>query len=326
MKRLVSERGYFDAMSFAVVKEWEDVFCQRLHTGIIKLHFNWFIKAWNRAIFYYIPFTTSKRKWRLAFVFSAGSDRPFRMKNVIPIYVDFHPRVMNKVIKDTRKLPCWFVTSKELCYRVRERSPYNNCFFVPQSVADQWISMTIPEKSMDVIQIGRKNPVLHEWMLKYCEEHVGVEYVYMCDETKHIYQSTLRGVIGTIDGRENFMHTLASAKISLVSTPGKDRSSRRYDESVDFFTARFYESAAARCFLVGRYSENDESKQIGIEKICRQAENYQEFEAAITKCLHADVRTEENEYCEFLKENCTSKRVENVLKVLKDNGFDIQHL
>lgn len=323
MKRMVSERRYCTGQWFDVVKEWEDVFCERLQTGMIQLHFNGLIKAWNRAVLYYIPFRISKKRWRLGFVGSAGSDRPFRMKNVIPIYVDFHPRVMEKVIRDTRKLPCWFVTSGELCKRIREKAPGANCFFLPLSVADQWVAPRHVEKTIDVIQIGRKNPLLHEWMLAYCEQHPETDYVYRNEEKPDTYTSTLRGDIGGIDSREDFMSALGRAKISLVSTPGMDHSSRRYDPSVDFFTPRFYESVAARCFLIGRYSENDESRQIGIQPLCRQVRSREELETAVTECLHMKVEEREAEYLAFLNQNCTSRRVEEVLRVLRERGFEV---
>lgn len=321
MKRLVSERKYIKGISFDVVKEWENIFCEHLNTRIYELHFNIFIRIWNRAILYHIPFTTNKKKWRIGFVFSAGSDRPFRMKNVIPIYVDFHPRVMDKVIKDTRKLPCWFVTSKELCTKIREISSYNNCFFVPLSLADNYIQRVNVEKNIDVIQMGRKNKILHEYMLHYCCENPEVNYVYMEDEESKEYVSTTWGYMGKIEGREQYFEFLRSAKISLVSSPGMDQSSRRYDESVDFFTPRFYESAAARCFMIGRYSENAESDQIGIKRICINVKKYNDFKQSISRCLKDDIRDYESMYLEFLNNNCTSKRLEYILDVMKEKGF-----
>jgi len=324
MKRLVSERRYHHAMAFEVVKEWEDVFCKKLNTGIICLHMNFFIKAWNRLILYYIPFTASKRRWRIGFVWSAGSDRMFRMRNVIPIYIDFHPRIMDKLAHDTRKLPCYFVPSMEFAGMLNEKSGKNNCFFLPQSVPDKYIPKVNVEKTIDVIQIGRKNKVLHEYMLRYCEKNPGVNYVYMSDVEKFQYISTTNGRMGSIDTREEFIDTLRRARISLVSSPGRDNSSRRYDESVDFFTARFYESVAARCFLVGRYTENRECEYLGIKDVCYNANSYEEFEKAIAEYLVKDIGDVEETYMQFLNNNSTSKQFERVMQVMREKGFEVE--
>lgn len=323
MKRVVSERRYYHDISFEIVKEWENVLCEKLHSDIICLHMNFFIKLWNRAVLYYIPFKTDRKRWRLGLVFSAGSDRPFRTKNVIPVYIDFHPRVMDKVIRDTRKLPCFFVTSQNICNMINQKSKVNNCYFVPLSIPDRYISNVPSEKKIDVIQMGRKNNILHRYMLEYCEKNPEIEYVYMSDRERGEYISTVRGKIGRVQTRQEYFSMLRSSKISLVSSPGMDSSSRRYSGETDFFTPRFYESVAARCFLIGRYSDNEECEKIGIKKVCKSVENFPEFEEQMDRFLHQDIEDEEATYLEFLQNNCTTRRIDDILRIMKNKGFKI---
>lgn len=107
-----------------------------------------------------------------------------------------------------------------------------------------------------MIQFGRKNPVLHSYMLKYCKLYPNVEYVYQTSDGSLTYTSTTRGNIGKFDNRPEYMQMIAKSKVSLVSTLGIDKSKNM--GGIDFFTPRFYESAAYYCHLIGRYTMNDE--------------------------------------------------------------------
>ena len=102
------------------------------------------------------------------------------------------------------------------------------------SVSDRYFSPNFEKyrrKTIDVIRIGRRDPLLHEYMLRYANEHKDIEYVYSPEGKYSDYLSTTRGNIGEIDSRDNFINTLASAKVSLVSPPGMDRKIPRDMES-----------------------------------------------------------------------------------------------
>lgn len=129
---------------------------------------------------------------------------------------------------------------------------------MPLSVSDKHYAPNFERyhKTIDVIQFGRRDPILHEYMLRYSAEHKDVDYVYSVSGGKRSeYLSTIRGTIGSISGRDSFIQTLASAKISLVSSPGMDEN-QPITYGVSFPTPRFYESAILGCALIGRYPDN----------------------------------------------------------------------
>ena len=95
-------------------------------------------------------------------------------------------------------------------------------------------------------------------MMEYVAEHPDVEYVYQSNNGSLTYISTTRGNLGKFDKRNEYVELLKSCRISLVSTPGMDKSRTDFG-NVDFFTPRFFESAAFYCHMLGRYIENKEA-------------------------------------------------------------------
>ncbi len=73
-----------------------------------------------------------------------------------------------------------------------------NVYFIHRCVSDQYFTQEVPAKDIDVIQIGRKNPVMHQFMLDYCKEHPDVEYIFQSEDASLNYNSTTRGNIGKI--------------------------------------------------------------------------------------------------------------------------------
>lgn len=127
----------------------------------------------------------------------------------------------------TKKLRLFYVTSRAVYDLIKAEDPSSNVHYMPLSVSDKYFSSNFERyrrKTVDVIRIGRRDPLLHEYMLRYADEHKDIEYVYADIAGKYsCYISTTRGNIGEICSREDFINTLASAKVSLVSLPGMDK-------------------------------------------------------------------------------------------------------
>jgi hypothetical protein len=184
---------------------------------------------------------------------------------------------------------------------------------MPFSISDKYIANKIPIKNIDVIQLGRKNPILHQYMLDYCEKYKNIEYVYQICNKGHLeYVSTLRGNIGRYDTRQQYIELLSSCKISLVSTPSVDDSKKFH--GIDFVTPRFFESAAFYCYMIGRYTENKETDLLGLSSICTNISSYESFENEISRLLSYKEFKYKDQYDVFLKNNCTSKRCKEIIK------------
>lgn len=112
------------------------------------------------------------------------------------------------MVESTKKLPVYFVTNYQIFQEIRNKYKGANCFYVPLTAADQYFTEEIPEKEIDVVQVGRKKPVLHQYMLDYCKEHPETEYVYAAEQREQGSVSTKRGLLDRMDTREQYMELL----------------------------------------------------------------------------------------------------------------------
>lgn len=313
MHEIVSMRNYEKWPSWDIVYEWEDVFSAGMKMNISSPSS---ISLFVRKCLYHLHikdrfwagFKADKTSYNFIFVMNSSSPILFSYKNCIPIFLDTPSDTVDCVIKTTKGLPFFIVTNFDF-YGKLEKNGVSNVIYMPLSIPDKWITDVMPEKSLDVLQFGRKNAVLHEWMLSYCREHKNVEYVYQTEDGSLMYTSTIRGGVGKFDSRESYIKLLSSARVSLVSSPGCDGG--RFGD-IDFITPRFYESAAAYCYLLGRYTENEESKIVGIREICENVKSYKEFEKALTDVLSHGKKLDMDRYKNFLESNKTSVRVEAI--------------
>lgn len=312
--QILSERAYEKWASWAVVYEWEDVFSEIIKTDIKSVYASGKIGREIRRMatenFEYGKKYKNGSKYKLAFVMNADLYRMFTMKGVVPIFLDFSYGMIDTIMDATKELPIYWVTCLDIYANIKQRGG-KNVRYIPLSISDKYLSESVPSKDIDVIQFGRKNSVLHDFMLKYCEAN-DVEYVYQTSDGSLEYYSTKRGNIGRFDSRDEYMTLLSRAKISLVSTPGRD-SSRDFG-GIDFITPRFYESAAMYSHMIGRYTDNEEAKIIGIDRVCANISNYNEFENAMNYAIHTPCEENLDKYRDFLKENCTSMRAKVLLQ------------
>lgn len=85
---------------------------------------------------------------------------------------------------------------------------------------------------------------------------------------------------------------------------------------MDFFTPRFYESAAFYCKMLGRYSENKEAELLDIKAICSNVRSYEEFERRLDFLLDKSSDFLYDSIFQFANNNKTSKRASEMLNKL----------
>lgn len=247
--KIITERNSTNLSFFQVTYEWEDILAKVLNTDFYSIR----KKLSNNKIQEYLlerlmsifPFKTNKSKWNIVFIMYPRLSHRYKFKSIIPIYLDVHKKWKDKIISDTRKLPIYFVTSLDLYEDIKKTESNSECVYLPLSVSDIYYAQRIPKKSVEVVQLGRKNRILHEFMLKYCETK-DVNYIFNNNGT---YNSTKNGNIGQLSTRQEYMSLLTKARVSLVSTPAVDGD--KDFGGYDFFTPRFYESAISYCYMIG---------------------------------------------------------------------------
>ena len=243
-------------------------------------------------------------------------------ENTLPIFIDvFLDKEIDLLISATRNLRIFYVTSKDIFDRIKAKSPASGVHYMPLSVADMYHSEDFARyrhKTLDVIQMGRKNPVLHEYMLRYAQEHPDIDYAYVAQGSAsgHLYISTKRGEIGKVVDRKSFIKFLASAKVSLVSSPAYDGSITNI-LPLNFPTPRFYESAVLGCALLGRYPDNQEFTELNMRKYCHSVTSYEDFCEALERALAQSPEELYAQNRDFILNSLTSKRAEQIQRDLE---------
>jgi len=237
-------------------------------------------------------------------------------KNIIPILLDCFADVIDKVPEYFKKSKFLFVTNVEVLAHLKKTAIANKIAFVPLSISDKYYRDKIPAKTLDVVQTGRQNPILHEWMLQLVNKHPHIEYVYSSVKDKqHNYFSTKRGWLGPIESRNEFMDFLATAKISLVSAPGIDGGEKRTG-GFNPVTPRFYESAICYCYMVGRFPDSPDFIQNEVSSVCERPSDYHDFETMIVKMLREPF-IHRDKYEPFIQSHLTSTIAKTIQEELK---------
>lgn len=305
-----------------MVYEWEDIMKESLGCNLSSLHATGVVGRKIRSLSVKLTSIGQTIKFdpncdiQFVWVMNSKGYRNYSYKNCIPIYLDFPSGMVEQIKNATKDLPCYWVTSYAI-YEQLVQAGSKNVYYIPISISDKYRTIgeaSLTRKSLDVIQFGRKNPVLHDYMLSYCKRNPEVEYVYQTYNGSLTYCSTTRGDLGKFDDRNEYMSLLSSAKVSLVSTPAFD--CVRDFGGVDFVTPRFFESAAMYCHMIGRYTENKEAELLEIGKICPNVASQEEFDALLTQMLSTENAENVKKYEGFLKKNVTSERMKAMKRVL----------
>lgn len=319
---IFSPRAFEHSPSWSVVYEWEDVIADCLHWEISPLYktgkFGRKLRGGvRRTNICYDHFPAyNKGKWHLTWVMNAKDYRLYTRHGIIPIFLDFHSDMVQVIAEVTKCLPVYWVTSYHI-YELLKEVRSNNVQYMPVSISDKYIQNVVPKKTVDVIQFGRLNPILHKFMLDYCSRNPNVEYVYHTYDGSMEYVSTKRGIIGRFEKREEYMKLLSSCKVSLVSTPGMDKGPNNVRDfgTNDFVTPRFFESAVFYSHMIGRYSDIKETEMLKIPSVCCNVRLQEEFDNELDKALNTDCAVNLERYKQYLTENVTSVRAESIKEV-----------
>lgn len=306
-----------------IVYEWEDEFSKVLGIPLVpvgKLYDKIYKpgvarKLLNRLNYYQIrdKYLFTPEKHFLAFHIGPPGVYSFHSrKDVIPIIIDFWKNEnldrLRKIFSTTKIV---FVTSKEVYNFLIEKETGITLELLSLSLPDKFCNLEETKKDIDLIQIGRQNQKINEFVQKFLEEYPETNYVYSVKSEGKVYNvSTKYGIINEGDDRNSFIDLLSRSKVSLLSAPGLDGDSVRTG-GFSPVTPRFFESAACRCFMLGIYPENEDFMYYGIEKVCENIKDYNSFKEKVLSFLRSESFPD---YSKFLKVNLSSVRA-NELKI-----------
>ena len=240
-------------------------------------------------------------------------------KQLIPIVMDLWRDDFSDFIKIAPHFRLLFVTNLQAYEELSPR--LSNLRYLPFSLADQYFNQPLPIKDIDIIQYGRRNPQLDQFMSHLLANHPEIHYLtteaFDQGKTIHIYSNKF-GDMGESDSRRTFMNILSRCKVSLVSTVSMDGS--RATGGIDPVSPRFLESMAAGCHLVGRIPDNKEFRATGITEVCHHVTSYQQFEQLICNLL-SQHGPPNPKYHHIVQERLTSALPAQIISALRSlNG------
>ncbi len=320
--RNTKQKYYWD-----IVHEWEDVFKEVLGVSIILVGQEYdmiykpsvYRKIHNRLGGAQLVDRFTKKK-ELYVAFHIGPPGVFSFytsKNVIPVIIDFWKyENLKRFEKIFRNSPVVFVTSYEVYDYLKGQGVNLNLKHLPLSIPDYLIDdYKIPEKEIDVIQFGRQNKLLHDYMMKFVTKRPNVNYVYGSKGNNGInYISTVNGEIGTFDSRQKYLKILSKSRISLLSSPGIDDPART--GGFNPVTPRFLESASMGCHMLGNYIDSKDFQFCEVSKVCKSVSTYNEFESELEIMLESKAIPEYQSYLERFR---TSKVAGDLLNIISDS-------
>lgn len=302
-------------ISRQVVYEWEDDFVEEL--GIDFEYMDSYqkhpIARLMRKIGIKKPIAWKKKKdIRLFFAMNIDLLRllTWYVPNIIPIVLDITLQEIDEFYMLTKKLPICYVTSLQIRNIIKEKYPQCNVEYIPQMVSKRY-SESDYKKNIDFIQFGRRNPVLHNWAIRYCDENRDTTYMYRHTIAQHgmvMYKNGQKQEFGEIKTRSEFIELLQRSKISLCSSPLADKT-RDFGEGIDFLTARWFESVACDCPIMARWTESAEPEVeiTGVNKIATNLKTYEEFDTYANRCLLGNTEFKTNRM-HFIDQNNAAER------------------
>lgn len=200
---------------------------------------------------------------------------------------------------------------------------YENCWFMPQSVNDQYFFDRNLKKERLFMQMGRRTEPLHKMVLNYLSqnqlENVPENYVYAKDN-----------VLGRAQWESIFPDTTVLAqeinKTWFFLAAPRDVMNRKQTGNVSEVTARFYEAMACKTLILGikprdSFDElfpypdamievNDDNFSACVEKYLAHPEEYQ--------------KVVDKNYQYVMEHHRWKNRYEDLVQKLKMAGYDLQ--
>lgn len=331
IRTIISRRVYCTWRSWQLVYEWEDVFKKEMKISSYSINFDVGLSNRLGRCFKYLYNKLPIRwfwKHRPAFVFEMlPSGRLTNHNNspyVVPCIIDWYLRSQDE-INDFFKLfsnhKVIVITSKQVFQYLSSIPTPVPFAHLPLSLSDKWriTPNTVFKKDIDVVLMGRQNPVLLNWLKEYMKTHPNITVASSKREKDNYTYRTQDGeFVARAISREDCMGLLKRSKVNLYSTKGMD------EDYTDFktngfsqVTPRLFESIATGNHVIARYNRNEDTEYFELDKICPHTDCYQSFEAQMDYALNHPV--DMKMYSQYLEKHYTSTRVkllEDIIKTL----------
>jgi hypothetical protein len=249
---------------------------------------------------------------------SDGSHPIISRKKIIPVIIDFFvsPSALPRFYENYREYDLVLISDYDAYNQLKKANTPINIAHFPLSLSDIYTLTTDTrfEKKYKLLVAGRENPVLGDYLNTYLSKHPDFEFIYRkLEDGKFVYLSNKTGVIGEFGSRNEFLQLIRAAQCVFYSTPGMDGGEAR-TKGFNPVTPRFFEFMAAKCFIIARYQDNDDSRFFELKSITPSIESYDEFENVLNEYL--EQKETPAKYVSYLQKHYTSERIKLLKNIL----------
>ena len=322
IKYIITQRKIHKESWYDIVYEWEDelkdyfkcnFFCDKI------LYSSFWDKAIRRSSFLSKLFYCLGEAKSFAFVMAENLP-VFNHPNVIPLIIDSYCDSEKKVRVLERKYSnckVILISSAEAYAFIHKKSKKLNAIHVGLSLPDKYRIDENSEfnKDIDLLLVGRQNPVLMNFLGKYIKKHPNFVYV-QCKKINGVFVAidSKGGIIGPAETHDEMKKIMERAKCALYATSNMD-GDKKQQSSFHQVTPRFLELLSSGCNLLLRYENNSDTVFYQLNNFCPSINDYISFENRLDYCLKvpADMKI----YSEYLKKHYTSVRAKEIDEILK---------
>lgn len=322
IKTIITKRLLQKWRSWQLVYEWEDVFKEHLDASLF-IDLDKEVKRRRKFVFEHLPIAILW-KFRPAFVFYMLPDQRVNQHNnspyVIPCIIDWYLKTeeeLNAFFKQFSKHRLILVTSMQVYQYLKNIDTPIPIGHLPLSLSDKYriTPETTFKKDLDIVLMGRQNPVLLGWLNEYSLSHPNLTIAQSKREKDNYNYYLQDGTFVTnATTREQYMSLMRRSKISLYSTKGMDSDYTDYNTNgFNQVTPRIFEHLATGNHVIARYKKNEDTDFFELEKICPHTDSYESFKKQMDFALTNPVNM--GFYSDYLENHYTSTRV-NLLEEL----------
>lgn len=293
VNKILSNRLSNDKVYSDLIYEWEDDYAQSLGVEIFSYK-KWKVDMlfWIGQFVYHCHLTkiiqffdrllNSKRSKTLVFTLYPSTIFDYRnSKDKIPFLIDFDYNVKLDRFFDVYRNCDLVIVSNNVAYDYLKA---NNCPFkiahVPLSLKSSLkVVEELGDRQYDIF-IARQNPVLMNYLKKYCIKHPSVEYVERKWESNQLYTgnayySNKSGRVGEFSNRDDYFKLIRNCKVAFYATSGIDSDQKRFMNHV---TPSLLEYIVSGCKILARYEDNSDTSFFEFTKYFKNIQSYQDFE------------------------------------------------
>jgi hypothetical protein len=327
LKGILSYRKHSSWPSFHLVYEWEDCLSEAFHIPLKYKSKDRYRLLSVVTKYKLLPLYRTVKKWFLKnqgyylyFILGVSDGKPpvISRRKIIPVIIDFFvsPPCLSQFYENFREYELVLISDYDAYNQLKKANAPLNIAHFPLSLSNIYTLTpgTRFEKKYNLLVAGRENPVLIDYLNIYLSKYPDFEYVCRkLEDGKFFYVSNKTGLIGEFGTRAEFLQLVRASKCVFYSTPGIDGGEVR-SKGFSPVTPRFLEFMAAKCFIIARYTDNDDARFFELKSITPSIESYREFENTLNEYLKK--QDTPPEYVSYLQKHYTSERVkllENIL-------------